>query len=124
MSYCRWSDLYFTCDLYCYEAKEGYITHIATQRRMGPMPVFPWFDPDFSSWSSEKLFAKHQKYQDGIDSAGKIPIDLPLDGESFCDADIEDFYDRLLRLREMGYNFPDEVIQDVEWEIKSEGEEQ
>lgn len=32
MSYCRWSTDDFTCDLYCYESSEGYVTHVASYK--------------------------------------------------------------------------------------------
>lgn len=32
MSYCRWSSDDFQCDVYCYEADEGFIIHVAVSR--------------------------------------------------------------------------------------------
>ena len=41
MSYCRWSSLDYTCDIYAYESAYGYEVHIAHSRRMGPQPYMP-----------------------------------------------------------------------------------
>lgn len=91
MTYCRWSDDSFRCDLYCYQdTSGGWTTHVALYR-----------DP-------EGLLT---------DPVYKVLIDLPYAGERFNDGTRVAFKERLLMLREVGYRFPDWVLATIDEEI-------
>ncbi len=95
MSYCRWSSDNFKCDLYCYEyVYGGYVTHVAGRRLINHTPL------------EERDILLD--YED---------IKLPHAGEVFNDETLEDFLERLIYLRGLGYKFPDYVIEAVKQEI-------
>jgi len=102
MSYCRWSSDNWRCDLYCYEDVNGGITtHVACK-----------------SVSIDEWTKAHKKQMEFLHTAKSEKIGLSYDGETFNDPDYESFLKRLLHLREVGYNFPDWVIEEVEEDIK------
>ena len=104
MSYCRWSTNDFQCDLYCYEdCSGGWTTHVAGLKRSPD-----WVKaPDTKDVKTLEIW--HQK--------SYVPIGKPYDGKSFNDPTLEDFKARLLSLREVGYIFPDRVLDLVDEEI-------
>ena len=101
MSYCRWSSDDFKCDLYCYkDVSGGYKTHVADRRIVGDIP-------------------HAQEKQDAfLETAKMRRIKLPYHGQSFNDPDLKSFLKRLLDLRQIGYNFPDDVLNRVKEELK------
>lgn len=117
MSYCRFSSDGFQCDLYCYESDEGYCTHIASQRRVLPIPQHNLDDFDSSNFEKINELADLAQNEDLNPS---FPIGLPHDGESFTDGDLESFLERLKYLKKVGYLFSDRVIECVEEELKQE----
>ncbi len=118
MSYCRFSTNDFQCDLYCYESKSGYETHIAQNRFVFREPMPP--PVEFSLDTSDQWFARHQAVMREVDRADKVKIGLPHDGESFTDTSLEDFLTRLIHLKDVGYQFPDDVIETVKEEMENE----
>lgn len=131
MSYCRWSSMNFMCDVYVYEDCDGgWTTHVAGNRRaIPPIPTLPWptlrgktnapamgFIHD--NWmdkliDSIKLKLWHLSYRLHMLSLRPIPsrpIGLPCDGKSFNDPTPGDCADRLIALRDMGYNVPKHSI--------------
>ncbi len=111
MSYCRWSDLDFGCDLYCYQSEEGYVTHVASTRYVGEVPHVPadWFRRDDADWA-----AIHRARGEFLATCGTREIGLPHDGVSFTDPDIGTYVARLTALRDMGYHLPGHVIPGLE----------
>lgn len=107
MSICRWSSMDFTCDLYCYESEQGYVTHVAASRVVGNIPKV---DSSLFLESTEGNFEKFLEQQraqfDFLATAEREPIGLKYDGCTFYDSK-ETFLSRLATLREDGYNFPD-----------------
>lgn len=100
MSYCRWSSDNFRCDLYCYEdVRGGWTTQVAGSRYIGGPPEYNNLE---------------QFYRDGKSEF----IGLPYDGMQFNDSTLAAFRERLLHLREVGYQFPDYVIEMVDEEMK------
>jgi hypothetical protein len=133
MSYCRWSSDNWKCDLYCYEeVSGGFTTHVASNRIVGEVPEASFAllqknddlsvpeqvmrrlrNEAFKEWTEAQ--EKQSKF---LDTCKHKPIGLPYDGESFNDPDLESFLKRLLHLREVGYKFPDYVLEEVKEEIE------
>lgn len=97
MAFCRWSTNDFQCDLYVFaDVHGGYTIHVADNRRQFTQPLPPEvkMDDDIKAWLDSTM----------------IPIDLPLHGESFYCQTKERTIQILTELKEIGYNFPEEVI--------------
>lgn len=116
MSYCRWSSLNWTCDLYCYEdVSGGYTTYVANRRIVGKVPEAPLQLlvegklKEFEALECAQMkFLEHAEYNN---------IGLPYDGQSFNDPTLETFLARLLNLKKAGYNVPDYTINEVKKEM-------
>ncbi len=112
MSYCRWSSDNFKCDLYCYEdVSGGFTTCIAGNRIKGNIPILPKLTSETVKDGSYLTAYKEQMAF--LETAEREKIDLPHANETFNDPDLESFLERLIHLREIGYNFPDYVIESV-----------
>lgn len=119
MSYCRWSTDDFQCDLYVYgDVCGGYTTHVAGNRPVYDEPLPPVVDfherPD--EWMDRRGEVMRM-----VDAAKREPIGLPHDGWTFNDSTLQGLLERLLALREVGYRFPDYVLDDVRAEIAGAG---
>lgn len=114
MSYCRWSSDSFRCDLYCYEdVSGGWTTHVAGRKPIGDIPV----EPDLMTVEPAVWFEGHQKLMKWLETAEYANLELAHAGETFNDPTLEEFRDRLLYLRSLGYRFPDYVLEAVNQEI-------
>ena len=119
MSYCRWSSDDFGCDLYCYQDHDGhYVTHVARVRVVGEVPHLDWDLLD--KGDTETFAAAHNAQLDYVGHAEKVEIGGIFDGDDFYDGDLEQFRARLIILREAGYRFPDDVLEQVDAEMKAE----
>lgn len=117
MSYCRWSSDNWRCDLYCYaDVSGGYTTHVAGNRIVGNIPEVP----SILNTPPEAWLKAHRRQMDFLQTAKHEKIGLPYDGQSFSDCDLKLFLERLLHLRQVGYNFPDEVIEEVGREMREQ----
>lgn len=117
MSFCRWSSDNYKCDLYCYEDVAGGITtHVAGLRYVGDIPELPPIDKVPPS-EYVKAFNKQIK---ALEKCPTVKIGLPYDAEFFNDPDYEAFLKRLLHLREVGYKFPDRVLDEIREIIANE----
>ena len=117
MSYCRWSSDDFRCDVYCYEdVGGGYVTHVASNRVVGDIP--PSGDP-----RQDTFFEEHQKQMAFLDKAERVPIGLAHDGESYNDTTLTEFRQRLVMLREAGYNIPSHVFESIDEEMMERNNE-
>ena len=113
MSLCRWSSMDWRCDLYCYyDCAGGITTHVAGRRLVGDIPEVPSISN--KSVSTKQWLKLHKKQMNWLETAKRVDIDLPYDGESFNDPDLESFKARLTELREIGYNFPDYLFDENE----------
>ena len=113
MSYCRWSSMNWKCDLYCYEGTGGFTTHVAGNRVQGNAPeLLPLTAPP-DEWL--KAYRKQLAF---LKNAERVDIGLPHDRETFVDPDLERFLERLMYLREVGYIFPDYVIESIKEEME------
>lgn len=113
MSYCRWSCLDHTCDVYAYESEDGYQIHLSSKRRMGPHPFVPWEAAMKGEVSTEELHHIHVKYLQSISDAALIDNNLPDADQSYSTRSLSDFYFKLIELRNQGFNFPSEVLDTI-----------
>lgn len=122
MSYCRWSTDSFRCDLYAYECVDDTWTiHVASNRIPDDAPralPLPRPGEDHGLWMRAQ-----QELSQYLETCERTPINGPHDGETFKEPDLESFLARLLYLRNVGYRFPDWVLDDVREEIAGAGDE-
>lgn len=118
MSYCRWSSDNWKCELYCYEdVSGGFTTHVAGNKVKGDIPKCDWKGFVAGAVTPEQFAKQNEVQMAFLDTAMREPIGLSHDGASFNDPDLESFLARLLKLREIGYQFPDYVLDEVRAEI-------
>ena len=126
MAYCRWSTNSYQCDLYCYESDQGYITNVASGRHdklllehdnpYGEKGLMLLRDSKFDEW---KEMQDHWK--EVMDTCPIHPINSPYAGESYCDATLEEFRDRIITLSaDPNLNVPDYLIPMINEEIKEQ----
>lgn len=105
MSYCRFSSMDLTCQLYIYESSSGFNIHVAFSKYIQDIPKLPNYDDDAGAW--------HREYKVQMECAEKAdlePIGLPHDGDSFCSLSVEKAKVILENLKQDGYIFPYEII--------------
>ena len=95
MSNCRFSDGDFSCDLYCYESDEGYMTYVASNRIVTKKQLPPPVRLTKSNRSIVKWLSRNRKVNKIIRRAQSIKIGGPHDGKFFCDSSIEEFKERV-----------------------------
>lgn len=118
MSYCRWSNDDHNCDLYCYEDRDGWVTHVAGNRVVGEVPHVDYWLMGSPAESAAAELARQMEVQDAfLETCERVPIGLGHDGATFHDGSLEAFRDRLVMLRDAGYRFPAEVLAQVSLEI-------
>lgn len=109
MSYCRFSDDDFQCNVYCYaDEMGGYTTHVAVNCPVldGTLPPRVPFDKDHvDAW-----FLRHKAAMAWVKKAARLPIGLPHDGACFNDPDAASAVGRLQMLKAAGYNVPQSAI--------------
>lgn len=123
MSYCRWSSMNGACEVYAYESDAGWVIHLAARKRkhqdkMPPDPFEALMDENV-----EEYLKRHKVQQEWMETPEGnefINIEKEHVGESFCLGDLESFKEKLLYLRNLGWVFPDYVIENVNEEIQEE----
>lgn len=83
--------------------------HVAGQRIVEPLPEMPEFtreNIDNGTW-----MAAHKRNMAILDTMERKPIGLPCDGQTFHVDSYQEAADKLIELREMGYQMPDHVIE-------------
>jgi hypothetical protein len=106
MSYCRTTSMNGRCDIYCYgNISGGYDIDVAAVRKIPGMRTH--YD----------MFKDWEKYEEWWKKAYK-PIPLPHCGEHFHLDTLQEFKDKLLELRKIGYKFPNRVLIRINREIK------
>lgn len=115
MSYCRWSDMDYQCDVYAYETEGGYQIHVASKKRVfkEPLPEKVHFSDD----KIEEWLVRWDVMQGILERSDLVDIGLPYDGESYCYEDQKEFLARLMVLREAGYRIPDWTFDEVMMEV-------
>jgi len=109
MSYCRFSSDDWKCDICAYESDMGYEIHVAARRIVGDVPTLP--DP--LAVSGQEWSAAYVAQLAFIKTARREQITLLHAGESFTCSDLGSFEARLRVLREIGYNVPDYVFEEI-----------
>ena len=123
MSYCRWSSMNWTCDLYCYgDITGGWTTHVAPRRRVAAVPGDRQMDFIAGKISFDEFAELHRQQMTALRRTPFAPLRLPHAGETFHDATLVEFRCRLLELRRLGYRFPDEVTDRIDIELAEEAE--
>jgi len=120
MSYCRWSCMDGLCDVYAYESDEGYQVHLSSKRIMGPQPYVPYLEFSKDQVTSEEFFEAYQLYMKALENSAYVNNNLPYGMESCCCESLEHFLSKMLELREVGYLFPDYVIETIIEEMNEE----
>lgn len=121
MSYCRFSDMNHTSDVYAYQDEIGFCIMLAQFRynktdNLPPMPKLG--SPNFI-----KEYRQHDMaLQKCKDEHGMVMINLPYAGETIHVGTLEAFKEKLLELREIGYKFPDWVLGQVDDELRMENQ--
>lgn len=59
----------------------------------------------------------HKAQLDAVDKCELVKIGLPHDNETFNDSTLEEFRERIIYLRGLGYSCPDYVIETIDQEI-------
>ena len=121
MSYCRWSDNNFTCDLYCYEdCKGGYTTHIAKYRQRFWVKFIYWL-------TDRRLDIDNFKIRINRICLWRLPywirykkIHLLEAGNTYNDPTLKEFKCRIEYLIKIGYKVPKYVLECIDDEIDRE----
>jgi hypothetical protein len=116
------------CDVYAYEDSEGFTIHLAGRKRTHidnapPCPMEAFRASNTSEDAIQEYLKRQEKWKEWAESPeGSLYEDLKIKhaGESFHEDNLEDFKNRLLYLRELGYTFPDYVLELIDEEIKDE----
>lgn len=117
MSYCRWSDMDWRCDIYAYaDVSGGYTIHVAGNRVKGDIPAAP-FEAGGGDAAVKAFLDAHRKQTDFLKTAEREPIDHPLAGEHYNLATLQEFKAKLLELRAAGFHFPDYVLEEIETDL-------
>jgi hypothetical protein len=111
----------WTCDLYCYaDITGGWTTHIAPRRRVEAVPEDRQDDFMAGKISLDERTELHRQQMTALERIPFEPLLLPHAGETFRDSTLAEFKRRLLELRQLGYRFPDEVIDQIDAELAEE----
>lgn len=107
MTYCRFSDNDHQCDVYVYEScYGGYTIHVGCNR-----VVFKSKLPETVSLDNmDAYFKRHKIVMEMIQDAERVKIGLEHDGKSFNEDTAIDCANRLIELKNMGYNVPQYAI--------------
>ena len=119
MSYCRWSTDNFTCDLNAYEDRDGYVIEVASNRHIGDCPIVDWegFLLRDTRVDRVEMAAQQDARAAFLASCAREPINLPHAGETIrVGNDLDAFEAQFRALRELGYRFPDDVFDDIDYE--------
>lgn len=117
MSYCRWSSLDYTCDVYVYESDNGWETNVASRRvvwkiDLPPPALVEGTDPErYLLWMQRGTVVK-QLYDDGANWYWyKLP--KKWSGKSFTDSSPGECAARLIEMKTDGLVVPYWAIEDL-----------
>jgi hypothetical protein len=107
MSYCRWSNDDWTCDIYAYEAEDGFTVHVAANRYTSEIPHLP----SFYEVSNDEWFEAYQAQMKAVETSEKKKIGGKYDGKIFIYDTLEEFLNGIADIRSHGYNVPEYVFE-------------
>jgi hypothetical protein len=117
VAYCRWSTDSFRCDVYAYEAEDGYMIHVAGRKRAVPGDLNqPSLHPE-DMVSADDYAARYKAWDDAYQALPWRNIVTPSAGKSFHEPTLEAFRARMQALRAEGIRFPDTVLEEIAQEI-------
>lgn len=128
MSYCRWSCMNGACMVYAYEdCYGGWTIHLAGRKRKNQdkMPPNPFEALDGSAESVTEYLKRYKVQKEWMESPEGdewTTLSLPHAGDSYQLGSLQEFKDKLIYLREVGYLFPDYVFDAIDEEMKDDGE--
>lgn len=114
MSFCRFSTDDFQCDLYCYESDAGYETIVANNRPRWKVPLPPPVELERDTIA--EFVYRTNTVSEMLNHPAMCelkPIGLPHDGAHFCDKTPQEWADTLQMLKDVGYQFPFELIEEA-----------
>jgi hypothetical protein len=119
MSYCRWSSDNFQCDIYAYESDMGFMVHVASNKTVGEPPRIDYslLNSDRTTDDMQEFRRQSQENSKWLESCEHAPLGLPFDGQTFTLETMQEFYDKMIELRKVGYRFPDWVLKNIELEL-------
>jgi hypothetical protein len=119
MSYCRWSSDNFKCDIYAYHScYDVYTIHVASNRIVEELPKVDYKLLLSKHPEDYKEYMLQAKARDSfMQSVTRKPIGLPFDGESYDCETLQEFYYKMIELRNVGYSFPDYVLDEIKEEM-------
>ena len=113
MSYCRWSDQHYECDIYAFSHVQGtYEVWVAGQRHVSdaPKPRVPVFPVKGTEQQIDEWMEQSGRFDEWMNNATLVPIGLPHDGEQYSLATPREAAEKMLELRAVGYNVPQYAI--------------
>ena len=112
MSFCRFSDDNWKSDIYAYEAKDGYVIHVASNRHVGDIPAIDW------SGDPTSLHLSRQAQIKALDRCDIVAIGGAYDGKTFVFRTPQEVIKCVLMLIDEGYHVPHWVIPEMKREIE------
>lgn len=110
MSYARFSSNAFRSDVYVYESQAGhYQIDVAANEHDVDRSKLPEEPERGDDNFGEKYIKYLREVMDLIRDADTVPVCGPMDGESFTEETAESALERLIEIREAGYNVPEEA---------------
>jgi len=113
MSYCRWSNDDYQCDVYVYDSVHDCVAiHVAGNRVTppgpAPAPIGDWWARGDAGISD--YMTRSKAVEEWLATGTRATIGLPHDGETFEEPDAKAAADKLEYLRGLGYNVPQYAI--------------
>ena len=114
MSYCRFSSMDFLCDLYVYEAYDGFAVHVARSRPDWTPPEPRWnIIMDAGKVPGGEWQRRQDAYMEALDSAERKAVNHRWAGESFYGLELDEAYDMCAAARADGLNVPESLLPDL-----------
>lgn len=111
MSYCRWSSDNFRSDVYVYCSVDGYVTHIANNRLVGPRIGAPPYSLMERGKVGMFIWGAWHRVNDFLFKfLIRKSINHTLAGETYISDTAYECADVLMTLREKGFSVPQHAI--------------
>lgn len=115
MSYCRFSDNDFQCDVYCYQDVSGqFVIHVAQSK---PVPDDSMPPPLPDGASIDDVVARSILVSQWLRGARRRNLGLEHDGETFILPTAKEAAAKMIDLRNAGYRVPEYAIDSLIEEV-------